>query len=239
MSVISNRHQIVLMDKKSKAMNGQRLVRIIAKAASAPLGDNWVKKESGFYNPHLTASMCVSVPHIELSDVQAQITALLPHIGVMLESVQDSIIGELRKESGTDGINDAEISVAACIAYMESENKGNRVTSEYLAKWFEDTYSLAAAEFIATMCGFSEDCNNWTPDQVVVIETKSRAIRDMFAGFASGKYSPDIPKCKAMIRFCEFIGAESLDVRMVTYRDKAVKIKSEKEKELSVDALGF
>lgn len=239
MSVISNRHQIVPMDKKSKAMSGQRLVRIIAKAATAPLSDNWVKKENGYYSPHLCASMCVSVPHIEQNEVSDNIVALLPHVAAMLEDCQDSMIAELRKESGAEGVNDEDISVARCIAYLESENRGNRVTSEYLQKWFEDTYSLQAAEFICAMCAFGDDMERLTPDQVQVVEVKSRVLRDMFAGFSSGKYSPDIPKCKAILKFGEFITTESMDSRMIGYVEKARKIKNEKEKELLSDALGF
>jgi hypothetical protein len=61
----------------------------------------------------------------------------------------------------------------------------------------------------------------------------------MFAGFASGKYSPDIPKCKAILKFGEFLGQDNWDARMQVIQAKTEKIKKEKEDALNMDALGF
>lgn len=234
----SNRHQFAVLDNKSKPLTGQRLTRVIAKAAKEALGADWVKKENGFYNPNLVESMCVSIPMIDKSEVSANIESLLPHIIGMLQDAQDGIIGEMRKESGCTEVASEAISVNACIAYLDSVSKGNRVTSEYLAEWFRESYSLQAAEFIMIMCKFGNDLESLTPEQITVIEQKSNVLGAMFAGFASGKYSPDIPKCKAMIRFGEFL-SEGVDSRMAGYVDKAGKILEIKTAELSSDALGF
>jgi hypothetical protein len=234
----SNRHQFAKLEKNSKPLTGQRLARVIAKAAKEALGADWVKKENGFYNPNLVESLVVSVPMIDSGEVVANIDALAPHITAMLESAQDSIIGEKRKESGCSEVADEEISVAACIAYLDAVAKGNRVTGEYLVEWFKETYSLQAAQFIALMCKFPENEASWTPDQVQVIEQKSNVLAGMFSGFASGKYSPEIPKCKAIEKFGEWLG-DGADSRMLNYVQKAKQVREQKEKELSADALGF
>jgi hypothetical protein len=227
MSAISNRHQFVKLDAKSKPFAGQRLVRVIAK-----------KSKDGTYGPNLTESLCVSVPHLSVESVQAAIPSLMAHIVGMVENAQDSIVCETRKETGADTIGDDEIGLDKVIAYLDAVAKGNRVTSEYLTKWFEDTYALAAAEFISIACKFPVDMNELTPDQVRVVETKTNVLSGMFTGWSSGKYSPDIPKLRAMVKFVEFVG-EGADSRLTIYGDKAGKMLETKLAEVSSDALGF
>jgi hypothetical protein len=227
MSAISNRHQFVKLDAKSKPYAGQRLVRVIAK-----------KSKDGTYGPNLKESMCVSVPGVTMSEVTQAIDSLMPHIVRMVEDAQDSIVCELRKESGADTVGDDEIALDKVIAYLDAVAKGNRVTSEYLGKWFEDTYALAAAEFISLACRFGSDPEAWTPDQVRVVETKTNVLSGMFIGWSSGKYSPDIPKLRAMVKFVEFVG-EGADSRLCVYGEKAGKMLETKLAEVSEDALGF
>ena len=224
---ISNRHQFAALNKNSKPLSGQRLARVIAKAA-----------KDGSYSENLKESLCISIPFITEADVAPKLTALMPHILALVMDTQDSIIAERRKESGCSEIADNEISVDACIAFLDASERGNRVTSEFLAQWFKETYSLQAAEYIALMCKWSSNPEEWTDEQVTIAEQKSKVLGAMYSGFASGKYSPDIPKCKAMIKFGEFLGT-SCDERMQRYVDKAAKILAEKTAELSSDALGF
>ena len=54
MSNVSNVHQFSQLNKDSKALAGQRLVRLIAKA----------DKNGNYPSPNLTESLCVSVPHV-------------------------------------------------------------------------------------------------------------------------------------------------------------------------------
>lgn len=223
----SNRHQFAPLTKNSKPLSGQRLARVIAKAA-----------KDGSYSPNLKESQCVSIPVLGQDSLTAHMQALMPHLVALIQDTQDSIISEKRKETGCSEIADEDISVTACIAFLDASEKGNRVTSEYLAAWFSETYSLQAAEYIAIMCKFANDVETWSEEQLALIETKTKVLGSMYAGFASGKYSPDIPKCKAMIKFGEFL-AESKDERMVRFVDKAAKILAEKTAELSNDALGF
>lgn len=223
----SNRHQFQALTKASKPLSGQRLARVIAKA-----------QKDGSYHPNLTESLCISIPMLTQTEAESHITALMPHIVGMLMDAQESIIKELRIDSGCTEIADESISVAACVAYLDESARGNRVTSEYLAEWFKESYSLHAAQFIAAMMKWGDDFDSLSADQVAIIESKTNVLASMFTGFASGKYSPDIPKCKAILKFGEFLAGET-DSRMDAILAKTLRIKEERERELSSDALGF
>src|SRR6476620_2702836 len=85
---ISNRHTLVKLEKNSKPMAGQRLARVIAKAAKEALGADWVEKNNGFYNPNLLESMCVSIPHVEQAEIVENIDSLVPHIMGLIQDTQ-------------------------------------------------------------------------------------------------------------------------------------------------------
>jgi len=224
----SNRHQFAPLTKSSKPLSGQRLSRVIAKAS-----------KDGGYSPNLPESLCVSIPFLESSVISENIVQLTPHILAMIEDTRDAIISEKRKESGCTEISDDDISIASCIAFLESSAKGSRVTSEYLSEWFKETYSVQAAEFIIVACKWGVELEDLSPEQLQVVENKINVLSGMFSGFASGKYSPEIPKCKAMLKFGEFLPEDAIDSRMSIYLGKAKKILEAKELELSSDALGF
>lgn len=223
---IGQNHLVSKLEKNSKAMQDQRLIRVIAKK----------NKEGNYESEFLNESKCISVPAIgELS--ASEITAAMPHIRAMLAGAQDEIARELIVTQGCTSINDAQISVAECIKYLDDSSKGNRITSEYMSKWFEETYAEAAMEFIVLLCKFKAE--ELTADQGNVVVQKVNVLSSMFAGFASPKYSPDIPKCKAMIKFAEFLREENHDERMKSLVQRVQKVKAEKEAEMSADALGF
>lgn len=223
MSNVSSRHSFAKLEKNSKPLSGQRLVRLIAKK----------DKEGGYASGNLTESLCVSIPGIDVDLISTHIASLIPHIVSLLEGAQDSIIRENRIEFGHDSIDEEEFGISQCIAFLDQSAGGQRLTTEYLQGWFIEMYSEAASEFIAKM-------NKTSIDQLSEEQLKKvNVLRDMFAGFASARYSPDIPKCKAMIKFGEFLGEGNSDSRMEGFISKASKIKREKEEEMSSDALGF
>lgn len=228
MSNVSSTHNIVKLDKSSKPFQGQRMARVIAKQ----------DKDGQYQSPNLVESKFVSLPLINPEFNPAQLSALSTHIVTMLSDAQDAIIRERIIADGCTSINDDEISIDACIKYLDDAAKGNRVTGEYIVKWFNETYGNAAIEFVAKLCNFGSDVDAYTEAQLDVIGKKVNVLGSMFAGFASGKYSPDIPKCKAMVKFGEFLGEEQ-DGRMQNYVSKAALIQKTKEAELSMDALGF
>lgn len=226
---IGQNHVVNKLEKNSKALAAdQRLIRVIAKK----------NKEGNYESANLTESKCISVPVISPEFSQSQLSALQVHIVGMLANAQDEIVRELIIEKGISSVNDAEIGIDECIKYLDDSAKGNRITTEYMQKWFMDTYYEPAVEFICkAVCKF--DDADLSTEQVEVIEKKVSVLRDMFAGWASPKYSPEIPKCKAMIAFGSFVTPDNFDARMQSIQDKAAKVKKLKEEELTNDALGF
>lgn len=223
---IGQNHVFSKLEKNSKALDGQRLSRVIAKK----------NKEGNYESEHLKESKAISIPVIA-AIAENELKALMPHIVGMVANAQDEIIRELVL-GGATSVNDEQISIGECIKYLDDSAKGNRVTSEFMAKWFGETYADPAMEFICNVvCKFNGD--DLSQEQVNTIEKRTNVLRDMFAGFASGKYSPDIPKCKAILKFGEFIGKDNWDARMQAIQDKTAKIKAEKEEALNMDALGF
>jgi hypothetical protein len=230
MSNVSDRHTIETLDKKSKALTGQRLARIIAKA----------DKNGMYQSANLTVSKCVSIPKLTIADFTPDhINALMPHLVSMIQDRQDDVIRDKIITEGITSIADADISIDACIKFMESNAGSGRLSTEYLQEWFTEVYADASYEFIGALCKFGDDPNQYTEDQLNVIEQKSNVLRDMFAGFASGKYMPDMPKCKAMLKFGEFVGADNQDARMQSYIARAQKQLDKLIAETSADALGF
>lgn len=225
---IGTTHVISQLTKTSKALPEQRLSRVIAKK----------DKDGNYESPNLVESKCISVPLIKGEFSADQIKAIVPHIVGMLQDAQDAIIRDLIIQNGVTSVNDAEISFGECVKYLDDSAKGNRVTSEYMQKWFFETYGEPALEFICTqVCKF--DVNALSGDQSAVIEKRSNVLASMFAGFASGKYRPDIPKCKAIAKFGEYLQESNWDARMKNIQDKTGKIRKELEDALSMDALGF
>ena len=234
----SPRHQFQVLTKNSRALTGQRLARVIAKAATAESA-GWIKKDSGWYHQNLTESAVISIPVLKDADISdAQMSALKPHIVNLLQDAQDKILKDY-KLAGASEVSDEEISVDACIKYLDQNVGGGRITAEYLSEWFKESYSLQAAEFVAHMLSLPVDkMDEWTADMVQVVEKKVNSLSALFAGFASSKYSPSIPQCRGMVKFGEFL-SESADARMTQLAAKAAKILAEKEEELKPGALGF
>lgn len=220
---ITQAHQFTTLDKNTTPLHGQRLVRLIAKSARGS------DKPS---NPNLSQSLAVSIPPVTMDEVAAVIDKLIPHVIGMVQDAQDKIIREYRLETGNDSINQELISVDAVIAFLDSSATGERVSKEYLQDWFASEYEEVAKKWIDTIAGGSL-CDD-------VIEQKTNLMRDMIAGWASPKYSPNIPSLKAQIRFMTHcVDSDCADMRMSGFLNKASTMLEKKENELSTDALGF
>lgn len=221
--LIPANHSFVALDKNTTALTGQRLVRLIAKSAR---GTNTPS------NPNLPHSLAVSIPYVTMESVVAHIDKLIPHVIGMVQDTQDKIIREYRIETGKDDINQALIDVDAVIAWLDQSATGERVSKEYLQDWFVSEYEDVTKQWINQIAGgeLNED----------IVQQKTNLMRDMLAGWASPKYSPNIPSLKAQIRFMSAcVDNEVSDARMNGILDKAKSMLDKKEKELSTDALGF
>lgn len=221
MSNVSETHQFTPLEKNTRALSGQRLVRIIAKKS----------KDDTYESQHLTSSLAMSVPRIAADDIVAVIDKLIPHVIGMCEGVQDKIIREWRIQSGRNEITQAQIGLDQVVAYLDASGAGNgRITKEYMAEWFAAEYASYATDWFTSRMGFSQD----------VAEAKTAHISELFAGFASPKYSPADNLCKVMIGFVDkAVGIDNIDSRMESILGRIEKIMTEREEANSLDALGF
>lgn len=139
MSNVSNRYNVnPFVAGKSDALTGQRLAKVGYKTTK--------KAKAKFPN------ICVSVPFISDDDVNSNMDKMIPYVRNMLENAQDGVIRSLYES--TDGnlssVSNDEISVNACIAFLDAEQSGGRLTKEFLETWFmeniSDNLSVALCE---------------------------------------------------------------------------------------------
>lgn len=222
MSNVSNIHQFKNLDKSSKPLSGQRLVRLIAKK----------DKDGSYASANLAGSLCVSIPVVGAEEVVECIDRLIPHMVQLVKDTQDKIIRDWRIEHGRDEIPEAVFSVDEVVSYLDAAATGDKVSVEYLQEWFMEDYATAAAGWIKSAMGV-----DGASDEIVAVKTN--VLRDMFAGWSSNRYSPNIPQLRAMIRFATYVGVDNMDGRMMGYIGRATKMLETKEAELASDALGF
>jgi hypothetical protein len=179
MSNVSKVHDLKPFKAGDKALSGQRLAKI------------GYKKTAKQVNP--LQSVAVSVPFIQPDSITANITRLLPYICNMLEAAQDGIIRGLYESKGGNLkiVQDSEISVEACIGFLEAEAAGNRLTSEAVEKWFDAELSDNVFAMLAQKLGFlSVDSTadaTLTDAQEITVQKHVKVYRDVLASLAGGK----------------------------------------------------
>ncbi len=176
MSNVSNRHAIVpFIAGTSAAWPNQRESRVICKQTDK-MTRSGVKA---------LPSVFASVPMIASADIEAAIPRMLDHIRAMLESAQDGIVRSLYESSqgARTEVTDDEISVDACIAFMDAKNAGNRLSGESVETWFNATARDYVIAFIADKLRFTE----LTPECLKVCETHANGYRELLKVLATGK----------------------------------------------------
>lgn len=171
MSNVSNRHSVVPFKAGDKALANQRLAKI---------GYKSTKKNKAKF-----ASVAVSVPQIDPAAIEIHFSALLPFIGTMLETAQDGIIRSLYESSdGTlTSVSDDDLSIPACIGFMEAEASGNRLTSAKIEEWFDRELSENLSVVVAEKLGFTDP----NTDQMNTVQKHVKVYRDVMAMLAGGK----------------------------------------------------
>jgi hypothetical protein len=188
MSNISTRHNVnPFTAGKSQALNGQRLAKI---------GYKKTKDQ-----PSPLPSVCVSVPHLTKEQIDGNITALYPHIGEFLAGVQDKVIRSLYESAGgtLKSVSDEEISVVACIAFLEAESTGNRMTAESVGAWFDGVLRDNLSVVIATKLGM-EDMND---AQMETINKHLSGYRALFCGLTGKNVFYQPAQVQGLVRALE------------------------------------
>jgi len=178
MSDLTNNHTFLPFDSKtSAALAGQRLIKILYKTPSK--GDAPKKQ-----------SMCVSVPKLDAALNDAQLARLVPHIEAMLEAAQDGIARDVW-ESKAMAVTTEQLSIDACIDWLDSESQGDRLTSEKVKAWFAESIADTLAVAFIDKLGFGD-----SPDesQLKKVGQAVNVYCDKFASMAGGKtsFAPDV-----------------------------------------------
>lgn len=211
MSTISNRHQVVpFVAGASAPLSGQRLAKVGYKKTTAM--------------PTPPASVCASVPMIQGADVLNNVTRLLPFIGAMLESVQDGILRSLYESSdyGLTTVSDDDISVDACISYLQAEAAGDRLKKDQILAWFDSEVSENLTILVAEKLGFSE----LTHEAEKTVSRHVAIYRDLIGMLSGGKTilePKQIRGCRTAISL-----AASADRISVRLNDRLTAMESKK-----------
>lgn len=172
MSVVSDRHNVVpFVAGKSQAFPEQRLARVGYKTTA--------KQKAKF------PSVCASVPMIQDQEIVDRINDLVPYVRTMLEETQDKVFRSLYESSdgSLTSIADSEISVNACIAWLEMESTGGRLTKEAVEKWFDSELQDNLVVLIAEKLKF-DDPNE---EQMVTINKHIKGYREVISSLSGGK----------------------------------------------------
>ena len=214
MSNVSNVHDVVVYDAKAtKPFQGQRLAKVLYKTPK----DGSVKPDN----------KAVSIPVI--NDLAAsELERLKPFIVAMVQDTQDAIVKEL-VETGATQVQDEQITVDCCIAWLATEAQGNRLTKEYIVEWFVDTLQDLLTVAIADKLGVGD-----TPSDAdtVKVEQMVSAYKGSFAMLAGGKTSFPPAKADKMLKVLELVEGDALAGKFVS-KLQAMKVSQ------SVDLMGL
>jgi hypothetical protein len=188
MSNVSNVHGIApFTSGKSVALTGQRLTRISFKQTEK-------MKAAGIV---ALPSVCASVPTLTVDALTPYTAELMPHLLALVEKTQDEIIRtkvETSKGQATS-VHDDEISVSACIAYLNAESAGSRLSGETIGAWFDSMLNDSLTVVIAEKLGFELS----TPEQIATVEKHVKNHRDVLMMLA-GKNVILAPRQESAIR---------------------------------------
>ena len=194
MSNVSNVHDVIpFVASKTNPLSGQRLAKVGYKSTAK--------------NPAKFPSVAVSVPFLSDDSIRESMDSLLPYIKGMMEKTQDDVIRSLyeSKDGTLKIVQDHEISVQACIAYLESEAAGDRIKKEHIEAWFDRVCAENVFVLIAEKLSFGTD-GELTPEQSTTVDKHVKVYRDIMGMLAGGRtiLTPvQIKSCKTVIDVSE------------------------------------
>jgi hypothetical protein len=196
MSLISTQHSVIpFVAGKTAPLTGQRLAKVGYKSTTK--------------TPAAFPSVAVSVPLIQDDAILDSIDSLMPHVRAFLADTQDKVIRSLYESSdGTlTSVGDSEISVAQCIAYLEAESNGGRLTKESVHAWFNAEAKDVLSAIVADKLGFSDDL---TDAQNKVIAQKCAAYKEVIGSLSGGATVLQPAQIKSVRTLIEQIEGESV-----------------------------
>lgn len=203
---IGTSHVFNKLTKTSKALDGQRLVRLIAK------GKN--KSEN------LAESLCVSIPITGTDEVVERINDLMPYVVGLVQDTQDKIIREYRIESGASDIHEELFNIDQVVAWLAANATGERLTAEAIKEWIMEDYMEPVHEWLRQLPKLAGAAD-------AVIHARFDGIRELFSKFADPRASFTMPQLQLIRQIGEDIEQDS---RMAGIQARVTKLIEEAEK---------
>ena len=206
MSNLSSSHDVVSYDPKStKALSGQRLSKVLFRFTEAQKLRGEIQKEH----------KCISIPVLGFADIEPMLSALHGAIVGLIEDTQDAIVKEAI-ESGAIVVNDSDISVSACVAYLSQVGAGsNRLDGDAIKAWYSDNVDTALQLAFAEKLGLSD---NPTQEEAEKVQQASNGYRDVFAKLASPKTKFDEVTIEKLEKVLDLIPAFSTDAIALRFK---------------------
>lgn len=194
----------------TKPFSGQRLSKVTYKTIT--------DKDSAMYGIKRD-SKCVSLPPVASNDVIANVQILAPVIAEYLQTVQDKIVRE-RIDCGAASISVQEISIAACIEWLDSNNESGRITKDSVNQWFDTEISDNLAMVLAEKLGVSAVPTDAESKQVELVLS---TFRDKISSLAGGKTSYEPKLCTSLLKVLELApSGDAMASRFVVRLNKMI-----------------
>ena len=200
MSNFSNAHTVTKFDaKKSQALSGQRLAKVRYKTTA--------KQDAKF------PSVCVSVPFIDVIAQVTDWTPLVPHVRAMLENAQDGIIRSLYEsaEGSLSLVTDADISIDACIKYLEAESEGGRLTKEFIESWFDSSVADYLYALMTDKLGYGDVL---TEEQDATVKKHMAGYKGLYSSLAGGKTVLQENQIKSLAKVLDIVDTDDTSEKL-------------------------
>ena len=208
MSTIFTDHTSIVYESKGKnktvAFPGQRLVISIAKAGA-----------DKNYHPHLQQTMATSIPVLESADIDWESSAVRMFCAEYFRTVQNSLIVDRIKATGTHTHSDADIGIECCISYLERELVGDTWSAERVATWFSDTRGDALGQALLAK---SPDMDNARLEQLLVANT------EQFSNALSSKARISMMDAQRWTNRLNLIPSDSWDTTAIRFNKRLFAI---------------
>ena len=169
MSNVSNRHPLQLFTAGMKPLSTQRLAKV---------GYKSTEKNKAKY-----PSVCASVPQVDPIALRLCADGLLPHLATLIEDTQDAIIRQKYEdaEGALIEITDEDISIPACVSYLNAAALGDKLSKDAIAAWFDSVAFDACYAIVSMKLGYGEEL---TPEQDATVRKHVSVYKELFQDLA-------------------------------------------------------
>lgn len=180
-----------------------------------------------------TVSICVSAPEISETQIQENLSGLLPHIQELLNNTRGKIM-RAAHTTGNKELTTEQLNVSSCIAFLDSESESARLTKEQITTYLnepeqKELLKVAFAEALK----YSE---NLTGDQIEKLNKMHKAFTDSASELSGSRTLWEEKKQNTMRKYLSILD----DSQMKQKLENKIAAMKEREKEENVlEALGF